>query len=120
MKPIKFRFWNTDYKNPIMEYGSTDDIKFVERSIGKDKMLFVAEILGKSFYEKDICKIHNTTEFSSSFNYYGIVVWSLFGYNYKIINRQNMHDDIYGMNVNDEIVGNFYETPHLLNHKHYA
>lgn len=39
---IKYRFWNTDYtQQPIMEYGSTDDLKFVARSISKDKMLHI-------------------------------------------------------------------------------
>ena len=55
MKNIEYRFWNTDYtQKPIMEYGSTDDLKFVERSIGKDKMLLVIEHNGSKYYENDI------------------------------------------------------------------
>ena len=32
MKDIKLRFWNTDYKNPIMEYGSIRDLDKMYRA----------------------------------------------------------------------------------------
>ncbi len=62
MEAIKFRFWNTDYThNPMMEVGTTEDLKFVERSIGKDKMLFTGLLSknGKDVYVGDIMDYGN-------------------------------------------------------------
>ena len=39
MKDIKLRFWNTDYKNPIMEYGSIRDLDKMYRAQDKNIML---------------------------------------------------------------------------------
>jgi len=54
---IKIRFWNTDYiSNPIMEVGILEDLKFIERGIGKEKMLFshLYDAHKKEIYDGDI------------------------------------------------------------------
>lgn len=116
---IKYRFWNNDNpESPIMEYGSTDDLDFVKRSIGKEKMICIADLndigINKCFYEKDICKCYNTNKNYSNYQYYGIIVRAILGHYYQVINPQNMYDGVHGFNVHDEVIGNTYETPELL------
>lgn len=114
MKSIKFRFWNSELETPEMEYGTSDDLPFVNRAYGKDKMLCVGKILGKAFYVGDICQIHNQNQKDSNYQYIGVIKETLFGYHYRVLNPQNMYDGVHAMNVNDVVIGNIYETPELL------
>ena len=111
MEKIEYRFWNTDYtQQPIMEYGSTDDIKFVERSIGKDKMLLtrLKDNNGKVIYESDIIKYVQCLFNTNSENFptkTKIVKWKF--------DRWSVYETNAG-ETNIEVIGNIFENPELL------
>lgn len=107
-REIRYRFWNTDHiDSPWMEIGDTSDIKFVERSIGKDKMRFTGlqDKNKKDIYEGDIVRrgsIRKEVKWVICQNQCGFNVGKGAGY----LNPKT--------DTQIEIIGNIYENPELL------
>jgi len=104
---IKYRFWNTDYTQcSLMEYGDTSDLKFVQRSIGKKKMLSTKlhDKNGKEIYEGDIVK------------FWGGVGKVIYFSTYASFRIEYTENDLFDLNLNAdiEVIGNVFENPELL------
>lgn len=109
---IKFRFLNTDYvNNPIIEYGDTANLKFVERSIGKKKSLFTG-LLDKN--EKEIYA--GEILFNDDRKEHCVVKWS--EEEAMFITEYVVHKDCFPLSKSLSnlycSVGNVYENPELL------
>ncbi len=110
-REIKYRFWNTDHiEQPWMEVGDTADIKFVERSIGKHKMLFTGlqDKNGKEIYEGDFFHMGDKKLLH-------IVVWHDTGFMGKQNGAYGSYVGLLHWRDRIEVIGNIYETPELLN-----
>jgi uncharacterized phage protein (TIGR01671 family) len=109
---IKFRVWDgkqmlysDDIGNPAIDDLRNGLFKKVMRFAGfTDKN-------EKDVYEGDICKIHNTSSEEAAHQYFGYVEFMFAGFAHRIINRQNMYDEVHTININDEVIGNIYENP---------
>ncbi len=112
MKDIKLRFWNTDYKNPIMEYGSIRDLDKMYRAQDKNIMLSTGlqDVAGKDIYEGDIVDIGKVME------RFCIIEFKNAKFSLKFLDdfEKGSPTDIDFFIDRIKIVGNIYETPELI------
>lgn len=115
-RELKFRAWNTDYANPIMEYFVWNDLKKIERLQDKVIMQFTRlhDKKGKEIYEGDIFCVSNNKKYQIRYCSQGESSYEWCGACFILWCDDQMFFpfDEYAIK-NGEVIGNIYENPEL-------
>ena len=114
MIQIEFRVWEDDKIIPEMSYGDLNSTRLIERTTGKEKMLYinVNDKNRKKIFQKDICKYFNDLDKDGI----GIIEDDYIKWISGTIAKTNLMTPLYYLKRGSEfeVIGNIYETPELL------
>ena len=114
MIQIEFRVWEDDKIIPEMSYGDLNSTRLIERTTGKEKMLYinVNDKNRKKIFQKDICKYFNDLDKDGI----GIIEDDYIKWISGTIAKTNLMTPLYYLKRGSEfeVLGNIYENPELL------